>query len=116
MATRNNGNREESKIRFMNRLVMVAGIEGIVRSELLLDEADYFYDRHHDHGYDLIISMGDEGLESISLECTRLRLGDPKKECPEGDYAELSYSLIYSRREVSEIEVQRERRQEEGYS
>jgi len=109
-----NNTNEESKERFMERLKGIANLEGLAKSELILDEANYFYDKHHSHGYELILLFLEEGLNSIYLECNKFRLSN-NEQCPEAECSELSYSIIYNRYPVAEIGIQRERRQQEGY-
>ncbi|MFH1889541.1 MAG: hypothetical protein ABIJ58_01520 [Nanoarchaeota archaeon] len=108
---------ENLKERFKGRLEKIAEIEGIPKEKLIMDEADYFHDKHHYHGGYVIECYvdGNGELDSIEVECAADVLDEKELRAHEEESEELSYSIVYSRRPVNEISIQKERRQEEDY-
>ena len=96
----------------IDRLKAIAEKEGISESDLILDEAEFFMREHEGHGvYQLRLDYERNVLDSIEIEC--FATGVDESEClhTNSEYAEESYSIIYSRRPVDEIKYQRERRE-----
>ena len=104
----------KTHMNLIRRLKEIARKEGIPESELILDEARSFMEEHKGHGnYEIQQVYHNEILDAIHLECSAGMLLEESK-CPHNnpdEFAEFGYSIIYSRRPVHEIELQRKRRE-----
>lgn len=99
----------------VDQIRAIAKLERINKSELILEEAEYFLREHKDHGsYSIELGYNNGRLRAIYLECTADNIIDVN-ECSHINpktRAEFSYSVIYYRgRKPSEIKMQKDRRE-----
>ena len=102
-----------------DRIMKLAELEDVNKSELILDEIDFFLREHKNHGlYDIVLAydpINSNLVSSISLKCSAsdLRL-DQHWKCPHQNsdtLPDLCRSFIYLRNKTSEIIIQRNKRE-----
>ncbi len=101
----------------VDKIRRLAEVEGLAESRIIWDEVRYFAETHDGHG-NYFIKLGYElsgVLDSIKLVCSASDLVDVG-QCPDNrddTPVELQDSYIYTRTSISEIDLQRIRREDQ---
>jgi hypothetical protein len=99
----------------LEKIIRIGAANGIKTDDLVIEEAEYFMTRHIGHGnYNIEISYDPQSdrVDCIYLTCSADNLPNPIN-CEHLDPSvrgEFRFSIIYSRRQISELDIQAKRR------